>query len=157
MTAKANEMDAQLDAYVSGKREMHQILEMSAEQLQALRGRAQFFFDGEHDERALIMLEMLEELDRTDARPTFMAIDVLLRMGHSDAAKAKVQALATRHPSSADALIARAQVELALGEWANAAKTLGEVAKRDPSAKSEAGKLGRALAARAYATFEANR
>jgi thioredoxin-like negative regulator of GroEL len=150
-------MDTQLDAYLAGKRELHRILELTPEQVQALRGRAQFFVDGEHDERALIMLEMLEELDRTDPRPTLMAIDVLLRLGHSDAAKEKVEALAARHPGSADALTARAQLQIGMGEWANAAETLREVAKRDPSAKTDAGKRGRALAARAYAIFEANR
>ena len=148
---------AQVDAYLAGKQELHAIMGLSPEQMEQFRGRAQFFIDGEHDERALIMLEMLEELDRTDARPTLAAIDVLLRMGQSDAAREKVAGLEARDPKGVNALAGRAAVQVALGEWAQAAATLAELAKRDPDAKTDAGKRGRALAAKAYATFEANR
>jgi tetratricopeptide (TPR) repeat protein len=149
--------DAQLKHYLAGKIELASILEMTPQQMEQLRGRAQFFVDGEHDERAIIMLEMLEELDRTDIRPTLVAIDVLLRMGQSDAAKAKVDMLFARDAKSLDALTARAKVELAMGDWGKAAATLKELAAKDPNAKTDAGKRGRAIAAKAHATFEASR
>lgn len=156
MTAQMD-TDTQLKHYLAGTMELASILEMTPQQMEQLRGRAQFFVDGEHDERAVIMLEMLEELDRTDTRPTQVVIDVLLRMGQSDAAKAKVDRLLARDPKSLDALTARAKVELAMGDWVKAAATLKDVAAKDPTAKTDAGKRGRALAAKAYATFEESR
>lgn len=157
MTAIANNSKSDVDAYLAGSKELHSIIGFTPEQMEQFRGRAQFFIDGEHDERALIMLEMLEELDRKDARPTLAAIDVLLRMGQSDAAKEKVAGLEARDGKGVDVLAGRAALQVGMGEWAQAAATLNELAKRDPDAKTDAGKRGRALAARAYAIFEANR
>ncbi|MBC7794799.1 MAG: hypothetical protein H7Z43_13930 [Clostridia bacterium] len=150
-------MAKQVDSYLAGSSELHTLIGLTPQQMEQFRGRAQFFIDGEHDERALIMLEMLEELDRKDARPTLAAIDVLLRMGHSDAAKEKVAALKAKDAKNPNALVAEAALQIGMGEWGYAVSTLKELAACDPDAKTDAGKRGRVLAGKAYAMFEANR
>jgi predicted Zn-dependent protease len=142
---------AQVDAYLAGRLEMKSLLHLSADDLAKLRGRAQFFYDGHHDERALIMLEMLEELDRHDTLPTLMAIDVLLRLGRSDSAEEKIDRLLARDPTDADALVAQAELHLACGRLVPAAAILAQVIERDPDTKTAAGQRARVVAARGYA------
>ncbi len=149
--------DTEVQAYLDGSSELRDILGMNAELVEQLKGRAQFFLDGGHDERALIMLEMLEELDRTDATPTLLAIETLLKLGLSDRAQEKVETLLARTPDDPDALVARAQLELSTGRWVAAAATLERVVNRDPEAKMEATKRALILAQAAYERFEAAR
>lgn len=149
--------ERQTAAYLNGEVELKDLLGLSPEYVADLRGRAQFFLDGGHDERALIMLELLEDLDRTDMVPTLLAVDVLLRLGRSDAAQAKADALSACAPQCDDAQVACAKVKLAIGEWARAAQLLKGVLARDPQARTSAGRSARALANEAYARFEASR
>ena len=93
---------ADVERWAAGKVELKDLIGLDAAELEGLQGRAQFFLDGKHDERALIMLEMLEELDRTDPLPTLLAVEVLLRLGRSDAAEEKVEALLRRRPGDPD-------------------------------------------------------
>ena len=90
--------DAELDAYERGEAELEDLLGLTPQYMDGLRGRAQFFIDGGHQERALMMLEMLEELDRTDVQPTLLAVEVLLKMGDSDRAEEKINELLERRP-----------------------------------------------------------
>lgn len=140
----------QLDDYVAGKTELKDLIGLDADHLEQLKGRAQFFLDGEHHERALIMLEMLEELDRSDTLPTLLAIDLLLGQGNSDAAEEKIETLLARDPDDADALVAKAQLLVQTGQMVPAAELLERVIAEDPDATSDAGKRAQALAARAH-------
>lgn len=140
-----------VDAYLSGKAELKDLLGFSPEYVKKLKGRTQFFLDGGHKERALMMLEMLEELDRKDTLPTLLAIDILLQLGKSDAAEEKVNTLLTRRPDDPDALVALAELKLAIGELVPAAKALKKVVDKDPKGTTAAGKRARAVAARAHA------
>ncbi|MEK7703776.1 MAG: tetratricopeptide repeat protein [Myxococcota bacterium] len=140
-----------VDAYVGGKIELVDLLGVDADTLDKLRGRAQFFLDGGHRERALIMLEMLEELDRRDKLPTLLAIEVLLELGRSDAARDKIDALLARDAHDPDALVALAELRLATGELVAAANLLRTVIEVDPDAKTSAGARAQAVAARAHA------
>lgn len=149
--------DTEVQAYLEGQAELRDILGMNGDLIEQLRGRAQFFLDEGHDERALIMLEMLEELDRRDATPTLLAIETLLKLGLSDRAQEKVEALLARTPDDPDALVARAQLELSTGRWVDAAATLQRIVDRDPEAKEGATQRALVLAHAAYARFEASR
>ena len=149
--------DKQARDYREGKVELRTLLGMTPEYVQLLRGRAQFYLDGKHHERALIMLEMLEELDRTDTLPTLLAISTLLELGRSDAAEEKVTALLTRTPNDPDALVAKAELQIAVGELAPAAATLAKVVEADPQAKTSAGKRARVVAQRAHERVEGAR
>ncbi|MEL6547243.1 MAG: hypothetical protein AAFQ82_21645, partial [Myxococcota bacterium] len=73
--------DTEVQRYLEGKVELGELLGMGAERLEQLKGRAQFYLDGGHHERALIMLEMIEELDRTDHTAKLLAVEVLLALG----------------------------------------------------------------------------
>jgi len=146
--------DKQLDAYVAGKTELKDLIGLSSTDLEQLKGRAQFFLDGSHKERALIMLEMLEELDRTDSAPSLLAIELLLEQGNSDAAEEKIEALLARDPSDTDALVAKAQLLVGIGQMVPAAELLERVVAKDPDAGSDAGKRAVALAAHAHDLFE---
>ncbi len=144
----------QLDDYVAGKTELRDLIGLGAEELDKLKGRAQFFLDGEHHDRALIMLEMLEELDRNDTLPTLLAIDLLLAQGKSDAAEEKIETLIGRDPNNSDALVAKAELLIQSGQMVPAAELLERVVGKDPDAASDAGKRAQALAARAHEMFE---
>ena len=85
-----------LKAYDEGTTELKDLLGLEPDYLEQLEGRAQFFIDGGHHERAVMMLEMIEELDRTQKLPTLLAIDSLLALGRSDAAEEKVRGLLER-------------------------------------------------------------
>lgn len=137
-------------ATVNGFRELKDLLGLGPDHLERLRGRAQFFIDGGHYERALIMLEMLEALDRNDTLPTLLAIDSLLALGRSDGAEAKARALLARDPDDGDALVALAEVQIAVGDLVPAAATLERVVTRDPDGVTEAGRRALAVAAAAY-------
>lgn len=147
--------DHQVDAYLAGKQELVELLGVDADTLDKLRGRAQFFLDGGHRERALIMLEMLEELDRRDKLPTLLAVEVLLDLGRSDAAHEKIFGLLARDGQDPDALVALAELKLATGELAPAADLLRQVLERDPERKTPAGARAHAVAARAHARLAA--
>ncbi|MEM6730092.1 MAG: tetratricopeptide repeat protein [Myxococcota bacterium] len=149
--------DAEVQSYLDGTSELRDILGMNAELVAQLKGRAQFFLDGGHDERALIMLEMLEELDRTDRVPTLLAIETLLKLGLSDRAEEKVTKLLERAPEDPDALVAKAQLELSTGRWHEAARTIKRVVDGDPNAEHEATKRALVLAHAAYERFESSR
>jgi len=143
--------DKELTAYADGTIELKDLLGLGPDFLEQLKGRAQFFIDGGHHERAVMMLEMLEELDRADSLPTLLAIDSLLAQGHSDAAEAKVRALLERDPESPDALVALAEVQIAAGEMVPAAETLVRVIDTDPEGTTDAGRRAMAVAAAAHA------
>ena len=149
--------EAQIERYLRGEVELRELAQLSPEQLHQLRMRAQAFIDGGHDERALVMLEMLEELDRKDETATLKAIDTLLALGKSGEAMTKVRRLLVANPKSFDGRLARAKVELATGEWALAAATLQQLVNEDPTAQTESGKRAHALARQAHRLFEASR
>ncbi len=149
--------EAQVERYLRGEVELRDLARLSPEQLLQLRKRAQMFIDGGHDERALVMLEMLEELDRNDTTATLKSIDTLLALGKSGEAMDKVQRLLAAAPGSYDGRLARAKVELATGQWALAATTLQQLVEEDPDAQTESGKRAHALARQAHGLFEASR
>ena len=146
--------EQQLDAYLSGETELKDLVDLDPDYLEQIKGRAQFFVDGGHTERALIMLEMLEELDRKDPLPSLLAIDLLLGDGRSDDAEAKIDMLQERHPNSPDVAVARAQLLVQTGQLVGAAALLEGVLAADPEATTDAGQRARALAARAHDQFE---
>lgn len=148
--------DSEVDRYLAGEVELKDILGLDSQFLEQLKGRAQFFVDGEHHERALIMLEMLEELDRQDHTAALMAVELLLQQGLSDRAQAKIEDLLERAPNSADVLVAKAQYELATGRWHDAAATIATVVEADPNAEKEATKRALVLAQAAHEQFEAS-
>ncbi len=149
--------DAEIEKYLRGEVEMRELAGLAPEQLLQLKKRTQFFLDGNHDERALVMLEMLEELDRKDTAATIKAVDVLLGLGRSGEAMEKVQRLLTADPKHYEGRLARAKVEIATGQWALAAMTLQQLIDEDPKATTDAAKRAHALARQAHAMFEASR
>ena len=142
--------DSDLKAFEDGEVELRELLGLDPDYLDQLRGRAQWYLDGGHDDRALIMLEMLEALDRKDKLPALHAVDVLLRLGRSTEARAKVEALLERDPDDADALVALAEVRIAAGELAPAAELLERVVRNDPDGRTLAGARARVVASRAH-------
>jgi len=146
-----------IKSYAAGTRELRDLLGIDGATYDALRGRAQFFLDGGHRERALIVLEMLEELDRTDALPVLVAVEVLLELGRSDAAAEKIHRLLARDANDADALVALAELKIAIGELVPAADVLARVLEGDPEGRSAAGARARAVAARAHAKLGGSR
>jgi tetratricopeptide (TPR) repeat protein len=144
----------QIDAYLQGEAELKDLLEVEPAYMEELKGRAQFFVDGGHDERALIMLEMIEELDRSDPMPHLLAAELLLKEGRSDAAQEKIEMVLERDPEHADALVAKAELRIATGDLVEAAMLLGKVIDRDPDATTDAGKRAQSVAAAAHARFE---
>ncbi|MBI3178472.1 MAG: tetratricopeptide repeat protein [Deltaproteobacteria bacterium] len=146
-------MDTQ--AYESGKRELKDLLGVDAAALADLRGRAQFFLDKGSRERALIMLEMLEALDRTDPASAILAAEQLIALGRSGAAQEKIERVLARAPDHADALVALAQAKIAAGELAPAAELIKRVLARDPDGRTPAGRRALAVTAQAKAKFGA--
>ncbi len=140
----------QLYAYAAGEVEITDLIGIEPDYIEQLRGRAQFFLDGGHDARALIMLEMLEELDRSDPLPSLLAIEILLRRGESDAAEEKIQSLHERHPDDPNVAIAEAELLIQTGQMVPAAELLKRVIDADPKASTDAGKRAQAVAARAH-------
>ena len=144
----------QVQDWAAGKVEIKDLIGLAPAEIEALRGRAQFFFDGQHDERALIMLEMLEELDRTDPAPSLLAVEVLLRQGRSDAAEEKITALLQRRPDDPEVLVAQAELLIQTGQLVPAAAILERVLAQDPNATTPAAQRARAVASRASALFD---
>lgn len=140
-----------IHAWTKHVAELKDLLGLEPECLEQLRGRAQFFVDEGHLERALMMLEMLGELDRTDSLVTLLTIDTLLALGRSNEAEARVRSLLERNPEEASAIVALAEVQIAGGELAEAAQTLARVIDADPEGMTEAGQRARAVAALAHA------
>jgi predicted Zn-dependent protease len=136
---------------------MQELVQLSAEQLAALRKRAQALIDAGHDEGALVLIEMLTELDRRDQRAALKAVDLLLGLGRSTEAAERVTVILKADPMSYDGLLARAKVALATGAWGLAAATLEDLIKRDPEAKTESGQRAHALARDAHRLFDASR
>lgn len=149
--------DKDIEKYLRGEVEMRELAQLSPEQLLQLKKRTQFFLDGNHDERALVMLEMLEELDRKDTTATIKSVDVLLGLGRSGEAMEKVSRLLAADPKHYEGRLARAKVEIAMGQWALAATTLQQLIKEDPKASTDSAKRAHALARQAHAMFEASR
>ena len=145
----------QIEAYTTGEVELSELLQLEPHYIEQLRGRAQFFIDGDHIERALMMLDMLEELDRTEPLPTLVAIELLLRHGRSDAAELRIEGLLQHCPNSAAARVARAELLVQTGQLVAAAAMLEQVFGEDPEAHTEPGRRAQALAARAFEMFEA--
>ncbi len=116
-----------LEAYDRGEVELKDLIGLDEETMERLRGRAQFFLDGDHTERALIMLEMLEALDRRDPRPALLAADLLLSEGRSDAAEEKIEARLARDPHDAAARFARAALLAQTGRLVPAAALLESI------------------------------
>jgi predicted Zn-dependent protease len=146
----------ELGQYLEGRCELKEILGLSSEYLEQLRGRAQLFLDGGQDERALMMLGMLEELDRRDPLPSLLAAEVLLRQGRSDAALVAVEKVLTRDPQCAEALVTLAEIHLAAGEMVPAAATLSRVLANDPGGATAAGQRALTVAARGHASMMAH-
>lgn len=149
--------DAVVQKYLRGEVEVRDLAKLTPQAITQLKRRTQMFLDGGHDERALVMLEMLEELDRKDAMVVLAAVDVLVRLGRSGDAAAKVERLLAVAPKSYEGRVAKARVEVATGAWPAAAATLASLLKEDPRAATEAGKRAHALAREAHALFEASR
>ena len=149
--------ESEMRRYLDGKVELRELLESDAELLAKRKGRAQFFIDGGHDERAVIMLEMLEELDRTDRTATLLAVEILLKLGLSDRAEEKVHALLERDAGDPDARVARAQLDLSTGRWYDAAATLQSVIDEDPEFSKPATQRASVLAQAAHERFESSR
>ena len=99
------------------------------------------------------MLEMLEELDRTDTLPTLHAIDVLLVLGRSDAAEAKINRLLSRNRRDPMARVAQAELLIRGGQLLPAAKLLEQVVAEDPV--GAAARRAVAVAARTQAQMDA--
>ncbi len=131
-------------AYEGGNQELKDLLGVDKAALAELRGRTQFFLDHGSRERALIMLEMLEALDRTDPVPAILAAEQLIALGRSGAAQDKLERVLARAPDHADALVALAQAKIAAGELLPAAEILKRVLTRDAEGRTPAGR--RALA-----------
>ena len=143
-----------LEKYAAGKTELCDLLEMEPAYIEQLKGRAQLFIDGGHTERALMMLEMLEELDRRDPMPALLAAELLLKEGRSDAAETKIEAVLARTPGQPEALVAKAELKIAIGELTPAAELLRQVIERDAQGKTAAGRRAMAVAAQAHRRFE---
>ncbi len=139
-----------IEAWVAGERELGELVGVTEEELELLKGRAQYFLDGGHDERALMMLEMIEALSRKEKLATLLAVEVLLRLGRSDAAEQKIEALLARDPDDADALVAKAELLIATGAMAPAAELLTRVLAADGEGRTAAGARARAVAHRAH-------
>lgn len=145
--------DADLEAYAQGRKELHEIVGLGPDNIAQLRGRAQFFLDGGHLERALIMLEMLEALDRTDMQPALWAVDVLLKLGSSDAADEKLDEMSLRFADCHDLKVSRAELYLQTGRPYDAAGLLKQVLDADSLGKTEAGRRAHTVYARGKAMF----
>ena len=145
-----------IEGYAAGRAELKDLLGLTPAYLELLRGRAQLFVDGGHTERALIMLEMLEALDRRDPMPALIAAELLLDDGRSDAAEAKIEAVLAHTPGEPNALVAKAELKIAIGELVPAAAILRSVIDRDPQGKTAAGRRAVAVAARAHRRLEAS-
>jgi predicted Zn-dependent protease len=143
-----------VNGYLEDRLELKHLLGIDPSYLELLRGRAQLFIDGGHTERALIMLEMLEELDRNDPMPSLIAAELLLGEGRSDEAEAKIDAILARTPGEALALVARAELKIAIGELVPAAALLARVIGGDPEGRTAAGRRALAVAARAQRQLE---
>jgi predicted Zn-dependent protease len=135
----------QMEEWENGKVELAELIGLDAPTMRNLRGRAQLFLDGGHHERALIMLEMLEALDRKDPLPKLLAIGVLLELGRSDEAEQKLDELDPKEPATQ---VARAELLVASGQLAPAAKLLQQVVDRHPS--TEHARRALAVAKRAH-------
>lgn len=149
--------DGELERYWDGTLELKDLLGLDPHVIEQLKGRAQFFVDGEHDERALLMLEMLEELDRTDPTASVLAVEILLKLGLSDRAEEKVSTWLERAPEHPDVLVAKAQLELSVGRWVDAATTLEQVISADPDSERPATQRAVVLARAAHEQFERSR
>lgn len=145
----------QVNDYATGKVELKELVGITTEYWQLLLGRTQFFLDGEHTERALIMLEMLEELDRKDPLPTLIAVELLLKEGRSDAAEEKIELLRARFGESPEVRVAQAELLVQVGQMVPAAEILEGVLNEDPEATTDAGKRARALVHRAHRLWSA--
>ena len=139
-----------LEAYAANEMELKDLLGMEAAYIEVLKGRAQLFVEGGRTERALIMLEMLEALDRRDVTPSLVAAELLIKEGRSDAAEAKIESILARMPEHPDALVAKAELKIAIGELAPAAAILKKVIDGDPQASTAAGKRALAVAVQAH-------
>lgn len=144
----------ELQAYENGTVELKQLLGLSEDYLSALKGRAQFFVDGGHRERALIMLEMLCALDRHDPAPALLAAELYLEDGASDTAEAHIEAVLARAPNCAEALVAKAELLLRSGELTSAAALLRSVLATDSRGQTSAGQRALAVAAQAHARLQ---
>lgn len=146
--------EQQLEDWQAGKVELKDLIALDGDYMEQLKGRAQFFLDGKHHERALIMLEMLEELDRRDPLPTWLGIEILLEMGQSDSAGEKVDLLRERHGDAPEVWVAEAELLMGLGQLVPAAAAIEKVLAKDPDGKTPAGARALSLAARGHALFE---
>ena len=142
-----------LEAYCAGTKELVEVLGVEPGYVEKLKGRTQLFLDTGNFERALIMLEMLEALDRRDPLPALLAVDVLLRLGWSDRAETKINARLQANPQDLSFLVAKAELLIAIGELHTAARTLQRVVDADPEQQTAPGKRARAVAAHAHALF----
>ncbi len=142
-----------LNAYDTGRKELRHIIGMSDDAFSQLQGRAQFFIDGGHLERALIMLEMLEALDRTRMHVPLWTVDILLKLGRSDAAEEKLRELRERFGDTTDIQVSTAELLLQTGRPYDAASLLHAVIENDMDATTEAGLRARSIFARGRAMF----
>lgn len=143
-----------LQDYLDGKKELGETLGLGAEAIETLRGRAQFFIDGGHHERALMMLEMLAALDRNDLVVALLVVETQLALGLSDAADGKLDELEAHFGKHADITVSRADLLLRTGHIAPAAELLRQVLAEDPQAQTRAGQRAQAVAHRGAQMLE---
>ncbi len=144
-----------LERYLAGRVSLQSVLGLGEHDLEPLRGRAQFYIEGGHHERALIVLEMLEALDESDDLVKLHVAAVLLALGRSSEAQDRVETVLARRPDHADAKVSLAEIRLATGDLVGAAALLREVVARDPSGTSAAARRASAVAARGDELFRA--
>lgn len=141
-----------LAPYLSGQLELREVMGLPDALMDQFYARAQFFVSGGHWERALIMLERLEELDRKDLRPVLAAADVLVELGRSFEAEARLLRVLAAEPDHLDALACMVRVHLARADVHGAADMLRRIQSIDPQYVSPAARraLVAASAARAF-------
>jgi predicted Zn-dependent protease len=144
-----------LERYTAGRISLQALLGLGEHELEPLRGRAQFYIDGGHHERALIILEMLEALDEADDLVKLHLAAVLLALGRSQEAQERVEAILARHPDHADAKVSLAEIRLAAGDLVGAAALVQDVVARDPDGGTAAARRARGVALRGDALFRA--
>jgi predicted Zn-dependent protease len=122
-------MEITLQRYLDGQATLKDALGISTEYLSQLRGRAQYYVDAGQWERALIMLDMVAALDRSDSAAELLAAEVELRMGRSFAAESRIRAVLESQPDSVDAHLASAAVYMARANLTDARACVGRASE----------------------------
>lgn len=132
--------DADVDRYFSGEAELKDLLGLDPGYLESVRQRAQYFIEAEAWERALLLLELLEAVDRTDQKPALLASQALLELGRHDEARLKLLPLLDYPAVQVDALVLLARLHLRRAQLAEAAVLLKQACALDPEFRTDAGR-----------------